>query len=163
MEQEILVVLGAPNSPTGALSTISKCRLDCCKKLFFPGRKVICTGGWGDHFNISSNPHAHYAKAYLIEQGLTEKDFLVNALSKNTVDDAVKVKAIVSGMKDLKLIVITSDYHLERVQLIFHEILDNFELEFIGVECHLDKDTHRILIEHEQEAIKAILANGLYY
>tara|TARA_R110002126_G_scaffold181672_2_gene330481 strand:+ start:1569 stop:1733 length:165 start_codon:yes stop_codon:yes gene_type:complete len=54
MKKEVLVVLGSPNSPTGALSDISKSRLNFCLENYSEDQKVLCTGGWGDHFNTSN-------------------------------------------------------------------------------------------------------------
>jgi len=95
--------------------------------------------------------------------GLSEEDFLEIALSENTVDDAVKVKAIFSNPKNVKLTVITSDYHLERVKIIFNEILTNYEMTFVGVESNMAAEKLRKLKEHENNAINAIKQNGLYY
>ncbi|WP_103068125.1 YdcF family protein [Aquimarina sediminis] len=160
---EILIVLGSPNSPSGELSDISKNRLDHCKKIFSKGKLVLCTGGWGSHFNTAKKPHAFYAKEYLIGCGLYENDFLESALSQNTVDDAVKIKPILSNHQNKKLTIITSDYHLERVKLIFKEILKDYNMNFTGVESTTDAKKYNLLIEHEKKAIQSILDNGLYY
>lgn len=163
MKKEVLVVLGSSNSPRGVLSDISLSRLDCCRNIFAKGQLILCTGGWGPHFNISDKAHAFYAKEYLLENGLSEKDFLEFALSENTVDDAVKLRSILSNPKDIKLKVITSDYHLERVILIFNEILDKYEMDFMGVESKMEAEKLCQLIEHENNAIVTIKQKGLYY
>ncbi|WP_420603518.1 YdcF family protein [Flagellimonas sp.] len=162
--KKVLIVLGSPNSASGELSSISKSRLDRCLDLFEKESLVLCTGGWGPHFNTADYPHAHYAKTYLIQKGLLEHAFLDFALSKNTVDDAVKVKTILSALKDdVSLTIITSGYHLVRVKLIFNEILEGFAMQFVGVSCKLDKDEYDALLAHEKKAVAAILENGLYY
>lgn len=163
MKKEVLIVLGAPNSPTGKLSKISKSRLDCCANLFSPGKLVLCTGGWGEHFNTSKQAHALYAKRYLLKKGISESSFLGNALSKNSVDDAVKIKPIISGLGNVHLTVITSDYHLDRVKLIFEEVLKGFEIDYIGAPNGLNDKDLKPLIDHEQKAISLINKNGLYY
>jgi uncharacterized SAM-binding protein YcdF (DUF218 family) len=163
MQKEVFIVLGSPNSISGELSEISKSRLDYCIRQYEKGKLVLCTGGWGKHFNISTNAHATYAKQYLIENGLDEKDFLDFALSKNTVDDAVKIKSIVSKLKNINLTIITSDYHLTRVELIFNEILEKYHMKFIGVESKLNKEAYDALVLHEKNATASIMQNGLYY
>ena len=163
MKKEVLIVLGSPNSPSGELSDISKSRLDCCRKMFTKGQLILCTGGWGPHFNTSDKPHAFYGKEYLMGNGLSEEDFLDLALSENTVDDAVKLKSILPDLRNIKLIVITSDYHLERVKLIFNEILTNYEMAFVGVESNMAAEKLHQLKEHENKAINSIRENGLYY
>ena len=162
MVKEILVVLGSPNYPTGELSGIAKSRLDYCKSIFTTEKLILLTGGWGKHFNITDFAHAAYAKDYLINKGIKESYFLEIALSKNTVDDAVKIKPIISKLEKIKLTIITSEYHLESVKLIFNEILRENHLEFVGVENCLKKDEN-YLINHEKKAIDLILKNGLYY
>ena len=163
MNKEVLIILGSPNSPSGELSAISKSRLDYCARLHSRGKLILCTGGWGQQFNTSSEAHAIYAKRYLVKKGVLAGDFLDFALSENTVDDAIKIKKIVSKLENPSLTIITSDYHLERVQLIFHEILKDFNLNFFGVQSNLEDDQLQRLIAHEKVAIALIAKNGLYY
>lgn len=163
MQREILIVLGSPNAPSGALSGISKSRLDYCLGRYRKGKLVLCTGGWGAHFNTAPNAHASYAKAYLVGNGIDESDFLDFALSENTVDDAVKIKPILSDFSHARLTIITSDYHLDRVRLIFDEILEGYPMEFIGVKSNLPEKEFDALVQHEKYAINSILKNGLYY
>ena len=163
MKKEVLIILGSPNSPSGRLSDISISRLNYCINHYQKGNLIICTGGWGAHFNISKNSHATFAKQYLIEKGLPEEGFLDFALSGNTVEDAVKIEPIILKLKKIKLTIITSDYHLNRVEIIFNEILKNYTMDFIGVDSNLEQEAYNALRLHEKEAIKSIVKNGLYY
>lgn len=163
MKKEVFIILGSPNSPSGRLSDISISRLNYCVNRYEKGNLIICTGGWGEHFNTSKSSHATFAKRYLIEKGLLEEDFLDFALSGNTVEDAVKIKPIISKLKKIKLTIITSDYHLNRVKIIFNEILENYTMDFIGVESNLEQEEYNALILHEKNAINSIVQNGLYY
>ena len=163
MPEHVFIILGSPNSSQGALSAISKSRLNYCINHYQKGNLVVCTGGWGEHFNTSENPHALFAKKYLIENGISENDFLDFALSSNTVDDAVKIKPIISKLKYPNLMVITSDYHIDRVKLIFSEILDKYKITYIAVESNFNKDDFDALVQHEKNAIETIIKNGLYY
>lgn len=163
MKKEILIVLGSPNSPLGKLSDISKSRLDYCETIFTTEKLILLTGGWGKHFNTANYSHATYAKEYLIKKGIKEHYFLEVALSKSTVDDAVKIKPIISKFENFKLIIITSSYHLERAKLVFKEILENDNIEFVGVEYNLEKEKFDLLAQHEKKAMNSILEKGLYY
>ncbi len=161
---EVLVVLGSPNSPEGELSEIAKSRLNCVAELFAENKRILCTGGWGAHFNVAPQAHASYAKEYLMKKGIPENNFLEAALSSNTVEDAVKSKVILSRLEHPSITVVTSDYHLRRVRLIFNEILNGFEIQFIGVKSDfLNRDELNLLTTHEQAAIQSIIRNGLYY
>ena len=163
MVKEILVVLGSPNSLSGELGVLSKERLDFCLKKYKNDTMILCTGGWGDHFNIAKEPHAFFTRNYLIEKGIPETQFLENALSGNTVEDAVKVKEIIASLENIQLSIITSEYHLERVKLIFKEIFEGYRIQFFGVKTNLEKEKLEELIRHEKKAIEGILKNGLYY
>lgn len=163
MKSEVLIVLGGTNSPTGQLSDISITRLNYCISNFKKGNRILCTGGWGELFNKATSAHATYAKQYLIKNGLLEESFLDLALSSNTVEDAVKVKSIIAKLKNSKLTVITSDFHLNRVKLIFNEILKNHKITYVGVASNLDLEKYNKLLLHEENAINSILQNGLYY
>lgn len=163
MNNRILIVLGSPNSPGGVLSNIAKSRLDLCLKTYTEDAFILCTGGWGEHFNISKKPHAFYAKEYLLKRGVLAHSFLEPALSANTVEDAVKVKEIISKYEDPQLVVITSDFHLARAKLIFYEILIEYQISFLGANVELPEEELKVLTEHEEKAIKSITKNGLYY
>src|SRR5690606_10540160 len=163
MKKEVLVILGSPNSPSGKLSDISLSRLNYCVNHYQTGNLILCTGGWGAHFNTSEHAHASLAQHYLIENGIPEVAFLDFALSGNTVEDAVKAKEILSKLENIQLTIITSDYHVNRVKLIFNEILKNYSMDVIGVESNLDKEVYDALEKHETKAVNAIIENGLYY
>ncbi|MGZ3873428.1 MAG: YdcF family protein [Mucilaginibacter sp.] len=163
MKKEIIIILGSPNSDSGELGAVAKSRLDHCLHIYTKSMFVLCTGGWGKHFNTTRIAHAVYAKNYLIERGIPGDAFLPGALSENSVDDAVKVKEVISEIPDPTLTVITSDFHLERVRLIFTKILNDHSCSFVGVPAALSVDELQIVTRHEQEAIRSILQNGLYY
>ena len=163
-QHKVLVVLGAPNNPDGKLSDIAKSRLDWAINHYVEGDLILCTGGWGDHFNITQQAHAVYAKDYLSKNGIPKQAFLETALSANTVEDAVKSKIILSTLNMPLLTIITSDFHLERVQLIFNEVLRDFTIQYKAVHSDfLDAVQRTKLIEHERKAIQRIIQNGLYY
>lgn len=163
MSKEVLVVLGSPNSASGELSIMAKERVAFCFKKYKKEMLILCTGGFGKHFNISNKPHAFYLKKSLIKKGISEEAFLKNALSENTVDDAVKVKEIISSLENINLTVITSEYHLERVKLVFNTVLKNYQMNFCGVKTNLEKEKLNALIKHEKKAIEGIVKRGLYY
>ncbi|SNS02108.1 ElyC/SanA/YdcF family protein [Flavobacterium sp. ov086] len=88
-----LVVLGSPNSEDGSLGYTALDRLDYCKAIFEPKNNyIICTGGFGAHFNTTSKAHANYAMKYLMDKRVESQSFLEPALSGNTVEDAVMTK-----------------------------------------------------------------------
>ncbi|WP_202702071.1 YdcF family protein [Flavobacterium sp. UGB4466] len=161
---KVLIVLGSPNSETGDLGQVALDRLKYCLDIFeSKDNCIICTGGFGEHFNTAPLPHANYAVKYLKEKGLSAENFLECALSANTVEDAVVSKKIVLNHNLNSVVVITSDYHVERVKLIFDEILGFDQIEYVGVTHDISDSEKKKLLEHEKKAINAILSKGLYY
>jgi uncharacterized SAM-binding protein YcdF (DUF218 family) len=161
---EVIVVLGSPNFPDGTLGPIALDRLQGCLSIFNSQKhKILCTGGFGAHFNTSPVAHANYLKDFLIQKGVPSTAFLPLALSSNTVDDAVMSKSILKETKFKDLIIITSEYHVARVKFIFTEILKDFNLNFKAVTHHSIDDVLEPLIQHEKVAMDQLILNGLYY
>lgn len=161
---EVIVVLGSPNFPDGTLGPIAFDRLQGCLSIFDPLKhKILCTGGFGAHFNTSPMAHANYLKNFLIEKGVPPTAFLPLALSSNTVEDAVMSLAILKDYEFKDLLIITSEYHLARVEFIFSEILKDFYLNFKAVTHHSMDDLLEPLIQHEKLAMQQLISNGLYY
>jgi uncharacterized SAM-binding protein YcdF (DUF218 family) len=161
--KNIVVVLGSPNSDQGKLGQIALDRLNFCLEIFEPKTDLIlCTGGYGKHFNNTNEPHGSYAINYLMDCGIQEGSFIGIVLSSNTVQDAVKVKEMLAN--DIcSLKIITSDYHLERAKIIFDAILTNTKNEFFGVTHTLSSIEKTKLLTHEKKAIATIKKNGLYF
>ena len=161
---EVIVVLGSPNFPDGTLGPIALDRLLGCLGIFDPTKhKILCTGGFGAHFNTSPVAHANYLKDFLIQKGVPSTAFLPLALSSNTVEDAVMSKSILKEVEYKNLTILTSEYHLARVKFIFTEILKDFNLSFNAVTHHSIDDVLEPLIQHEKMAMDLLNSNGLYY
>ena len=161
---EVIVILGSPNFPDGTLGPIALDRLQGCLSIFNSQKhKILCTGGFGAHFNTSPVAHANYLKDYLIQKGVPSTAFLPLALSSNTVEDAVMSKSILMKTVFKDLIIITSEYHVARVEFIFTEILKDFNLNFKAVAHHSIDDVLEPLIQHEKVAMDKLISNGLYY
>ena len=157
----IILVLGAPNSDEGILSDIARNRLDSAKKFYLnnPGFNILCTGGFGPHFNTTSTPHAAYAKKYLIENGIPDNSILEYVLSSNTIEDAILAKPLIDKYKPQHLIVITSDFHMRRAALIFTHELKHHNLIFVEAKSTMDPATLERLVAHEQKAIQRFMEN----
>ncbi|MEY4541297.1 MAG: hypothetical protein RLZZ306_3054 [Bacteroidota bacterium] len=159
-----IIILGSPNSAKGRLGKIAIERAKKCLEIFNSENDLIlCTGGFGLHFNTTQTPHAEYLKRYLIKNGIPETYFLPFANSSNTVQDATKSKEILLENDIGKITIITTKYHLERVQLIFDEILSEFDKTYLSVHNNISKKSLKSFETHEANSIAGILKNGLYY
>jgi uncharacterized SAM-binding protein YcdF (DUF218 family) len=132
----LVVVLGSPNDEAGRLSEIGQGRnalgLDLYRHRRADGWKLLLTGGYGDHFNTTPLPHAHYARALMLKKGVPADDIVELAESRNTVDDALTARPIVERHGAPRLLVVSSDFHLARVEFIFRRVFPDRELEFAG-------------------------------
>ena len=128
----LIVVLGSPNTDQGQLYSIAKerCALALMEYARHPGYRFLLTGGYGSHFNTTNQPHAAYLKRYLISRGIPEDRFVEYAASSNTLEDASLSKPIALKYGARQLLVVTSDYHLDRARYVF-------ETEFTGTEVAL--------------------------
>ena len=162
--KNVIIILGSPNSSKGRLSRIAIGRARKCLEIFNSETDMIlCTGGFGKHFNTSEKPHANHLKRFLIKNGITENYFLPYANSSNTVQDATKAKEILLENEVKKVKIITTNYHLKRVQLIFDEILSEFEKTYFGVPNNMSSKSLLKFENHEKKAVEGILRDGLYY
>ncbi len=159
----IIVILGSPNDDEGNLSDISLGRLregiEQYKK--HQGYKILCTGGFGEHFNRTKTPHAKYALNYLISQKIPETDLLEIALSYDTVDDAYKAKLIIEKNKVRKLVIVSSDFHMGRVRHIFERILEGYELKFEAANTCFPEGLKKELISHEEREMRKLEIEGI--
>jgi uncharacterized SAM-binding protein YcdF (DUF218 family) len=155
----MIVVLGSMNSEEGKLFSVGKerCGVALAEYGQRPGWKLLVTGGYGAHFNVTDRPHAAYVKDYLVEQGVPGEAFLEFAESRNTVEDAALVKDIVLKYGTREMVVVTSDYHLERAQYLFERAFagTGMEIEFLSSET--DEDAYPFDLQaqkkHERESL----------
>ena len=156
-----VILLGAPNDDTGKLSSLAVERCREALKVYEHrvGFSILPTGGFGEHFNRTAKPHAYYTRNFLLENGVPTKDILEPALSSFTLEDAALSRPIVDryGIKDL--IVVTSDFHLRRVKLIFERTFKGYTLSFRGSKTNLQQDELSALVAHEEQATARLKLN----
>ena len=161
-----IVVLGSPNSPEGELFLMAKKRLDICYESYLSNKyPIILTGGFGLHFNTSNYPHHHWTKQYLIRKGVGSQDIIAFLDSANTLQDATMLLPILAQNFIEHLIIITSDYHVERVEFIFKSVLgEKVSLSYIGVGSEgIDPEILAKLIIHETLALEGLRKNGVIF
>ena len=163
----LIVILGSPNDEQGNLSQIGQGRISLGYQEYNKREKsdwkILLTGGFGAHFNLTTYPHAHYAKLALLEKGVPKSEIVEFAESENSIEDALLARPIVEKHKASKLLVVTSDFHLNRAQYIFAETFPDLELSFSGAEylstCSTQEAEH--LQFHEERAIEKLRSTSL--
>jgi uncharacterized SAM-binding protein YcdF (DUF218 family) len=155
----MIVVIGSPNSDDVELYSIAKerCELALAEYAKRSDWKILLTGGYGAHFNTTDQPHAAYLRHYLVKRGIPSQAIVEFAESTNTLQDASLSKPIVLKYQVSEIVVITSDYHVDRARYIF-------EREFADTQVHIEFSVSRTEEEvckfdlkaqkkHEQEAL----------
>lgn len=151
-----IVILGSPNDKDGNLLPIAisraKIALEEYKKA---GQcKLLCTGGFGEHFNLTHIPHGQYLQEYLILKGIPPSSFIEIAFSSFTLEDATLAKPILEQHAISRCILVTSDFHMERAKLVFNHVLPDLDFEYSEAETFVNKDEFQKLINHEKNAIE---------
>jgi len=159
----IIIILGSPNDEEGNLSDIAIGRLNQGLKEYrrHQGYKILCTGGFGEHFNTTEIPHARYAINYLLRQGLLETDILEIVESQNTVEDALLSKPIIEKYKVTSLIIVSSDFHMLRVRYVFEKIYRGYHLTFSGTKTDYNEERYKILRNHEEKEMVKLKKKGI--
>lgn len=160
--KKVILVLGAPNDERGNLSQIATDRLNCVFELcrYNDSCQILCSGGFGG-FNPTDLPHATYSKAYLVSKGIPNHFFLPFALSAHSVDDIRKALPILEEEKPDIVMLVTSDFHMERIKILWDIIAPKrFPIIFIPAVSSLDTQQLVMLEEHERNAIKALEKNN---
>ena len=157
-----IVILGAPNDDTGALSHIARERCDQGLREYRcqSAARILPTGGWGAHFNTTPHPHHHYTRAYLQSQGVPAAAFVEGADSTNTIEDARLCRPIVARHGFTQLRVVTSDFHLPRAEFLFRREFPAIKLSFVGAKTHLPEAEIQRLAQHEERALARLRAES---
>jgi len=157
--KNLILLLGAPNDEQGNLSVMALNRNECAYNFYChnEGTAILCTGGIGEHFNRTEKPHGAYAKAYLTERGVAERDLLSCVLSTNTYEDFMLSKEIIKQISPDLFIVITSDFHMKRARLLQEKLIGYPNVIFIAAKSTVSSEEFDLLSLHEQKAIQRIL------
>lgn len=123
----VILVLGSPNDAHGNLHSVGveRCRRALRLHRDNPAWPLLLTGGFGEHFNTTVQPHAAYLRRWLEAHGVPPAVFLPFAESRNTLEDASLAKPLALATGARLAVVVTSDYHADRARFVF-------EREFAG-------------------------------
>lgn len=160
-----IIVLGSPNDQLGNLLpiAISRCEIALQEYHRIGDCKILCTGGFGQHFNVTNMAHGQYVQCYLESKGIPHSAFLEIALSAFTLEDATLAKPILQKNAITDVVLVTSDFHIKRAQLVFNHILPQINFEYTAAKTLVTDVEFELLIEHEKNAIKRELVNLQHY
>lgn len=158
-----VVVLGSPNDPNGRLSLVALSRINLAIPLCNQrsASSLILTGGFGASFNLSQDPHSTHLRRYVESHPSWTggSAILECSQSSNTVEDALGVRSVLETSGN-HICVVTSDYHIERSELIFNALLPDLTIEMVSVPAPISDEERAQLEQHEQHAITALKKQG---
>jgi len=156
-----IVILGSPNDKHGNLLSIAISRAEAALAAYNKTNdfKLLCTGGFGEHFNLTNIPHGQYMQEYLTDNGIPSSAFIEIALSSFTLEDATLSKPILDKYSITRCILVTSDFHMERAKLVFNQIMPDKDFEYLEAKTLLSEVELQKLIKHEKNAISRELVN----
>jgi uncharacterized SAM-binding protein YcdF (DUF218 family) len=154
----LLIILGANNTHDGQLAPMAIDRAIGAFRFLEnnPDFYVLCTGGFGSHFNTSDYPHAQYLQNFLLEKGINHQRFVEFALSETMIDDAQLSKKIIERYQPDMVAVISSDFQIERARLTFQLYCDYPYTLFLEVPSNLYEEEMERLIRQEQQALNRL-------
>jgi uncharacterized SAM-binding protein YcdF (DUF218 family) len=157
----VIVILGSPNDKHGNLLPIAISRADAALAEYNKTSdcKLLCTGGFGDHFNLTNIPHGKYIQEYLIDKGVPSSSFTEIALSSFTLEDATLSKPILEQHFITSCTLVTSDFHMERAKLVFKQVMPSIYFDYVEAKTSADEVEFQKLVKHEKNAIKRELAH----
>ncbi len=163
----MVVVLGAPNDASGELGPVASRRVQLAADLARRDDSVLLlpTGGFGEHFNVSSAPHWQHITRALVAAGVAPARVLAGVDSRNTAEDAELACAEVQRMAPRRTVVVTSEFHRERAALLFGRAAISLglgpTLRMETTSAPVDEGTMAELVAHERGALRRLRAHPL--
>ena len=154
---DLIIVLGHFDG-TPHLTSTGRERLDLGIALLRvrPGALLTVTGCAANH------PRTAEVQAYLRAHGVADAQLAPLIDSHNTAEDAFLSEPIVRDYRIERLVLVTSDYHLQRANYIFERVFPSLQIEPRSAPHPATEQERNELRRHEAEALQALQRTGVY-
>lgn len=152
---EILILpMNGGNDKNGVVSGKYEMRLLGALEVYNknPNSKILVQGGFG-HFNTTAHSSAYYGSRHLMDKGVDESDLFVKHATSSTVEEALSARRFVQSYPAENICVVTSNFHLERTQLIFEHFFASEQMQFVGTPDGVSPDELAKWKTHEAEGL----------
>ena len=151
---DIIIVLGHFDN-TAHLTSTGRERLDAgiAQLHLCPDSLLAVTGC------APGVPRADEVAAYLLARNVGHVELID---THNTAEDAFLTEPLVSRYAPARLVVVTSDYHIERARFIFERVFTQLPIVMHSVPHKAMEDERRALLAHEERALQSLRTRGLY-
>lgn len=155
MSYTVLIVLGSSLDSFGKITLRLKERLDKILKIYSildeKKAKIIVSGGC---VYQKINSQAKVMADYLIERGIPSKDVILENKSINTLDNIYYSNIILKNLDPKKIIIVSSDFHINRTKYICSILMKDYNKEFEGSDSVLPYDELEYLKNKEVKIIE---------
>lgn len=154
-----IVVLGGGIDLNGNLPPHVYQRLDKALKLYkkLPRSKIVLSGKYSFLYSLKKPPitEAEKMAQYLIEKGVPKKDIFLEKKSQDTISNAYYLKTdFLLPLKEKRAIVVTSDFHQQRVRYIFKKVFgEGYQFQFIATPSGLPEKAKEKIFRRQKELI----------
>ncbi|MBB5803139.1 hypothetical protein F4560_002907 [Saccharothrix ecbatanensis] len=130
---DVVAVLAAPNDGNGALSPMALERLavTVAELERDPAARLVLTGGFGSQFNTTRRPHWYYSGAWLAARGVSAERVAARLETRHSYDDVLFLHDLAGRVPLRRTVVVTSDYHAERVAFLLGQVLPAAEVRAV--------------------------------
>jgi len=153
MEYGCCIVLAQELKKDKSLSEQTRKRLEKGIELYFSNKinKIIVSGNYKELYGISL---AEAMEKYAIEKGVKKQDIVKEEISLESVGQLLFCKVgILEIKKWFNIVIISSDYHMERLKIISSIIFDKkYKVDFIGAESDINSEELAKLNKEEQKS-----------
>jgi hypothetical protein len=128
----VLILFGNENDKEGNLSPIAQSRCDLAISILHakPDMKALPTGAFGAYFNTSDQAHGQILTDYLVKQGISPDRILPFTNTAGTIEDIMSARKVLVDHEAESVTLVTSDFHMPRVEFIARRVLTGFNLTF---------------------------------
>ncbi|HEY3341669.1 MAG TPA: YdcF family protein [Anaerolineae bacterium] len=154
---DLIIVLGHFDD-TVHLTSTGRERLDLGIALLqaWPGALLTVTGC------AVNLPRTAEVLEYLRAHGIAASLLAPLIDSHNTAEDAFLTEPLVQLYGIERLLLVTSDYHLQRARYIYERVFPALQIEPYGAQHRAAEQELHTLRQHEAEALQALQRTGLY-
>lgn len=152
----IIIVLGNKLKPNGEMSNTLLNRLDLVANVFNKKCSTIIVSG-GRVQKKSKHTEAYLMKKYLVQKHNIPPNIIVKEpKSKDTIQNAIYTLRIVNHLDKQQLCVISSQFHIPRVKIIFNYFF-NRSIKYHGAKNGISGKQLIEIIRHEKKNLINIL------
>jgi len=120
---DVGILLGAGIGKDGSITPVGLERVELAVLLFSKGYfDAIISSGGNTSREIPEKIEAKIMSSFLERKGVPQQKIILEYKSKNTLQNALYSKDIVEKKGFRKILVITSDFHMERALMIFRNM-----------------------------------------